>query len=162
MSDGLEDWEMYLSMIEAGAKPIWLAEPLLSYRQHEPGSRNSAAQDNAKILLARVKGLHPRLYGPTYHIENFVKALLRPIINRRHYLKIFWPPTIYRHSKINATRIGYMAKGGRKNKVMLDHASSAIANVSKAGLRSALLDIKKTRRIYQGLDASEVGKKHRK
>jgi len=63
MNHGLEDWELYISLVEIGAKPQYLPVPLMKYRQHiESLSRNSKVNDNEKELLKQIKSLHLGFY----------------------------------------------------------------------------------------------------
>ena len=61
MKDGYEDWELYLTLNEAGMKASHVPEPLLYYRQHPQSSRNTLAFDKAAEIYTRVYELHPSL-----------------------------------------------------------------------------------------------------
>lgn len=64
MSDGLEDWELYLSLFEIGASFGYLPEAIFKYRQHEGTlSRNIDVQKNKELeLYNRLRDLHPSLF----------------------------------------------------------------------------------------------------
>jgi GT2 family glycosyltransferase len=64
MTGGLEDWEMYVSLVEIGAKPAYLPLPLVKYRQHTEGilSRRTGYANREKELKRLMKGLHKGLY----------------------------------------------------------------------------------------------------
>lgn len=65
MSNGYEDWELYVSLLEVGAKFSYCNNTFLKYRQHHETSftsRNKKAQENADELFNKVRGLHPELY----------------------------------------------------------------------------------------------------
>lgn len=62
MKDGLEDWELYLSLAELGAKFAYVPEAIFKYRQHESSmSRNSAVLKKEKELYELLLSLHPSL-----------------------------------------------------------------------------------------------------
>jgi GT2 family glycosyltransferase len=59
MRGGYEDWELYITLAEAGARFGYVAKPILLYRQHEQhSSRNINAEAEAKRLWATVHELH--------------------------------------------------------------------------------------------------------
>lgn len=63
MNHGLEDWELYISLIEAGAKPQYLPLALVKYRQHADSlSRNAKTIAREKDLIRQIKSLHKGFY----------------------------------------------------------------------------------------------------
>lgn len=64
MKHGLEDWELYITLVEAGAKPQYLALPLVKYRQH-PGAagRNMSGLSRDDELNEQIRRLHPTFYS---------------------------------------------------------------------------------------------------
>lgn len=63
MDHGLEDWELYITLVEAGAKPKYLPLPLVRYRQHEGSlSRNAAGYHKEDELIRQIKALHLGFY----------------------------------------------------------------------------------------------------
>lgn len=59
MKGGYEDWELYITLAEAGASFGYVAKPLLRYRQHgQHSSRNVNAEAEAKRLWKMVQDLH--------------------------------------------------------------------------------------------------------
>jgi glycosyltransferase involved in cell wall biosynthesis len=58
---GFEDWDVWLSLVEAGWSAIYLAEPLVGYRRSD-GSMLAAARRNDLLLRARLIVRHQRLY----------------------------------------------------------------------------------------------------
>jgi len=62
MKDGLEDWELYLSLAEQGARFGYVPEVIFRYRQHASSkSRNGAVLQKEKELYRLIVSLHPRL-----------------------------------------------------------------------------------------------------
>lgn len=76
MKGGYEDWELYLSLAEAGASFAYCRDTHLKYRQHgESLGRNNEATKNANALLEQVKGLHAPLYDRAHrNKQKTVKA----------------------------------------------------------------------------------------
>jgi len=63
MSHGLEDWELYITLVEAGAKPQYLPLPLMKYRQHDSDiSRNSQVIEKEQKLVKQIRNLHRGFY----------------------------------------------------------------------------------------------------
>ena len=63
MDHGLEDWELYVTLVEAGAKPQYLPLALVKYRQHTGAlSRNAGATSREKQLIGQIKYLHKSFY----------------------------------------------------------------------------------------------------
>lgn len=82
MKDGLEDWELYLSMAEAGAKFAHMPQPLFLYRQHSSAnSRNAGVTKKEKELYQLILNLHPRLKKYTNPLRRYSILLLRVIYN---------------------------------------------------------------------------------
>ena len=63
MRHGLEDWELYITLAEAGAKPQYLPRPLVNYRQHRGSlSRNMSGLPKERELIKQMKDLHRSYY----------------------------------------------------------------------------------------------------
>ncbi|MGH7156958.1 MAG: glycosyltransferase family 2 protein [Candidatus Saccharimonadales bacterium] len=83
MRGGYEDWELYITLAEAGARFGYVAKPLLRYRQHgQHGGRNANAEAEAKRLWNTVHDLH----GHSFRQYNFSfykvwKMIIRTIQN---------------------------------------------------------------------------------
>lgn len=74
MKDGLEDWELYITLVEAGAKPQYLGLPLVKYRQHSDAlSRNINGIEKNQELVAQMTALHAGFY----HRNGYYKTILR-------------------------------------------------------------------------------------
>lgn len=67
MHGGYEDWELYLSLAEAGAVFAYCRDTHLKYRQHGSSlGRNNEATQQAEALLDQVRRLHSNLYSRTH------------------------------------------------------------------------------------------------
>ncbi len=79
MSGGLEDWELYLTLFEQGARFQYVAEPLLNYRQHEKtiASRNTLVLEKDKELYSILKNLHPTTFKKYSRVKMFVISPIR-------------------------------------------------------------------------------------
>lgn len=66
MKDGLEDWELYVTLLEHNARFRYVPRPLVWYRQHgqDTASRNTKVQNDelGKQLYLRIKSLHPGIF----------------------------------------------------------------------------------------------------
>jgi len=72
MKDGYEDWELYISIAEVGAKFGYYPKPIFYYRQHSKDkSRNNEAKDRSQRILKTVKSLHISSYR--YYSHSFRK-----------------------------------------------------------------------------------------
>ncbi|MEX0748993.1 MAG: glycosyltransferase [Candidatus Saccharimonadales bacterium] len=79
MRDGVEDWELYLTLYEAGAKFGYHDEPIFSYRYHDSSmSRNTQVAKREMEFYRRIAGLHPELFG--------IRAQLQRRLSRIWYL----------------------------------------------------------------------------
>jgi len=74
MAGGYEDWELYITLAEAGAKFSYLPKAIFQYRQKEI-SRNVQAEESAYKLLLTVKKLHAESYKHYNH--SFKKLSMR-------------------------------------------------------------------------------------
>lgn len=82
MSSGYEDWELYVSLLEVGAKFSYCRDTFLKYRQHHEtsfSSRNKKAQENADELFDKVRGLHPALYKKYLKLSYKFRKRLRTL-----------------------------------------------------------------------------------
>ncbi len=73
---GFEDWELYLSLAEQGARFRYVEEPLLLYRRHAVASRDSVAQARLHDTKSLIKQLHPRLFSFRYICIDFVHGVV--------------------------------------------------------------------------------------
>mgnify|MGYP001792653735 CR=1 FL=1 len=80
MSDGLEDWELYITLFEQGARFRYISQALVWYRQHASGqnSRNQETLDSerSQTLLSHLKALHPRLYKRYGKKQRILRSLV--------------------------------------------------------------------------------------
>jgi glycosyltransferase involved in cell wall biosynthesis len=62
----MEDWDLWLRMIEAGKRGTFVRAPLLRWRRHVEGSRNPDARMRAAVaaMHERHRGLRARLSSP--------------------------------------------------------------------------------------------------
>lgn len=59
MHDGYEDWELYLTLAETGAKFAKCNTTILNYRQHTDSlSRNKAADSNGALIMKKALSFH--------------------------------------------------------------------------------------------------------
>lgn len=79
MKEGLEDWELYLSLYEIGCSFGYLPEHIFKYRQHSGAlSRNINVQKNREAELYRLLiSLHPRIFKYMNPSRRRVIRLLR-------------------------------------------------------------------------------------
>lgn len=76
MNGGYEDWELYITLAEHGAKFGYIPQALLKYRQHDlANSRNAAAQDKAKHLWDNVHSFHARSYKKHKGLKHKLRRL---------------------------------------------------------------------------------------
>ena len=66
MSGGYEDWELYISLAEAGSSFAHVPEDIFMYRQRTV-SRNIEAKEIAEKLHELVRSLHLETYGKYNH-----------------------------------------------------------------------------------------------
>ncbi len=88
MKDGLEDWELYVTLFENGANFRYVPQPLVKYRQHHQHviSRNAAMQD---VELGRrsygmIRTLHPGLYRKYGKKRTFRRLVMAGYLLARH------------------------------------------------------------------------------
>jgi GT2 family glycosyltransferase len=66
-----EDWDLWLAFAERGLAGALVSKPLLGYRQHSLGSRNTLAWRSWRVLrrnllmATRLQDNHPRLFAPS-------------------------------------------------------------------------------------------------
>jgi len=78
MKDGLEDWELYLSLAEQGGRFCYIPEPVFKYRQHASSlSRNGAVLQKEKELYNLLLSLHPGLRKYTSRTRRWTLTLLK-------------------------------------------------------------------------------------
>jgi glycosyltransferase involved in cell wall biosynthesis len=58
----LEDWDLWLRMIEHGKRGTFVAEPLLNWRRHEAASRNPESDDKMERSYAVIRKRHLELH----------------------------------------------------------------------------------------------------
>jgi glycosyltransferase involved in cell wall biosynthesis len=54
----LEDWDLWLKMVEHGKRGTYVGEPLLRWRRHDAGSRNPEAEERRDRALAGIRERH--------------------------------------------------------------------------------------------------------
>jgi len=81
MKEGLEDWELYVTLFEQGATFRYIPQPLVKYRQHHHhvASRNMAMQDieAGKRAYGTIRSLHAstyQKYGKSRYARRLVNA----------------------------------------------------------------------------------------
>jgi GT2 family glycosyltransferase len=90
MNHGLEDWELYISLVEKGAKPFYLPIPLVKYRQHDNTlSRNASVIKNEKNLRKQIRDLHRGFYKTNGYYTTVILHGLRLL-----FYSIKYPRTI--------------------------------------------------------------------
>ena len=74
----MEDWDLWLRMIEAGKRGTFVREPLLRWRRHEAGSRNPDARMRAAVaaMHERHHELRKALRGPRARLRYLVDLAL--------------------------------------------------------------------------------------
>ncbi|HSI21206.1 MAG TPA: glycosyltransferase family A protein [Verrucomicrobiae bacterium] len=78
MRGGYEDWDFYLSLVDAGFRGVYCKETHLLYRQKEEGGRNTMDRERDHALRAQVRANHPALYTNLwYKIRIFLWRLAR-------------------------------------------------------------------------------------
>ena len=58
---GLDDWDFWLKMIQAGKRGAYVRRPLLRWRRHESGSRNPEDPEQLTRSVAAIRARHARL-----------------------------------------------------------------------------------------------------
>jgi len=82
MKDGLEDWELYLSLAEQGARFCYIPEAVFKYRQHANSlSRNGAVLQKEKELYSLLLSLHPGLRKYASRKRRWAISLLKGCYN---------------------------------------------------------------------------------
>lgn len=86
MEIGLEDWEMYVSLVEIGSKPKYLPLPLVKYRQHTGAqSRRTGYAHLEKSLSRQMRNLHRSFYRKNnYSLALLVRGLTLIVYTVRH------------------------------------------------------------------------------
>lgn len=83
MSDGWEDWEFFISLLETGGEVFKLKKPLFYYRIQEKSRNNNI--NNSLELKAKIVSLHPSLYFEEYEKllngVNSVKFLIKMLFS---------------------------------------------------------------------------------
>lgn len=78
---GLEDWDLWLRMVEHGKRGTFVAEPLLNWRRHEAASRNPDDKQDPSyaVIRERHRALHESisdLRGRSYYLFDLCVAVL--------------------------------------------------------------------------------------
>jgi len=68
MRSGLEDWDFWLSVLEAGYKGVRAEQSGFLYRRR-PESMLSASQREVESLLQRIRKKHPSLFSPAHLLQ---------------------------------------------------------------------------------------------
>ena len=161
MSGGYEDWELYLSLFELGAKAEWINEELLHYRQHTTNSRNLLAKEKGIEHLQRAVDLHPKIFGKKFNLEHGLTASeIRKIKIQKYkrYIKVLWPPTWYRHSAKHIKRFHFLSKNKSHSNKLKKQLRYSTKPLKKVKIRTTLLHLKKVRKQYSNID-KEMRKK---
>lgn len=66
MTDGLEDWDYWLRLLENGFRGTYVRGPRLRYRQHDAGSRNALAEARHRRMWDQIHANHPALFQTTH------------------------------------------------------------------------------------------------
>lgn len=82
MKDGLEDWELYLSLAEYGARFCYVPEPVFRYRQHAGAlSRNGAVLQREKELYNLLLSLHPGMRKYASRPRRWTLSIVKGVYN---------------------------------------------------------------------------------
>lgn len=76
MDLGYEDWELYISLAELGAKFRHVNEPLLYYRRHQTTSRDLESHKHLLHAHRAVRKLHPGMFTLKHRIQDVLYTLL--------------------------------------------------------------------------------------
>lgn len=88
MKDGLEDWDLWLSFIEAGLKVHKIDEFLFNYRKTNTSTRNDMPWKKAKKLRLEIFKNHTPLY---INSDSFANKVFRsPLSKINKYKKLFF------------------------------------------------------------------------
>jgi len=79
----LEDWDLWLRMVEHGRRGTFVSEPLLNWRRHESASRNPEDDVNLERSSAVIRERHKVLYdsvsdlrGRVYYLVDLCVAVI--------------------------------------------------------------------------------------
>ena len=59
-----EDWDCYLTLLEAGYRGVYVPDTFVWYRQKEEGGRNTVTAAMDRAARASIRARHPKLYRP--------------------------------------------------------------------------------------------------
>lgn len=76
MSFGYEDWELYVTFAELGAKFAYARKALLHYRRHKESSRDSVASLKLDKAHEIVKALHPKMFTGRHRVFSILESAL--------------------------------------------------------------------------------------
>jgi len=76
MEFGFEDWELYISLAEAGARFRQVDEALLQYRRHQTTSRDIESWKKLRHAHETVRRLHPGMFTLKHRVKDIVYTLL--------------------------------------------------------------------------------------
>ena len=79
-SASLEDWALWVAMLDRGWRPAWVSDPLLWYRQHQSKSRNDYRGRAGWVTRLRLVRMHPSLY--VRHLPSIGVAAVRSAARR--------------------------------------------------------------------------------
>ncbi len=158
MSGGYEDWELYLSLLDIGVTAAVVSEPLLFYRQHEVNSRNMLAQEKGEAFMRKAQSLHPSLYNMRYKIGARSAELYNQHRSKVKYIKIFWPPTWVRQTKLHKIRNKALKKVENKQELN-KKISVARRHARKMRVRSTIKTLKEANKFYTSLSDKKPKKK---
>lgn len=161
MSGGYEDWELYLSLFELGAKAEWINEDLLHYRQHNTNSRNLLAKQKGIEHMQKAIDIHPNIFGKNFDTEKgLTSSEIRRIKMNKNIsrLKILSPLSWYRRSKVHVKRVYYLSKDKPQRTKIKKQIKHSTKPLKKVKIRTTLIQVKKAIKYYRDVDR-KIGKK---
>jgi len=93
MSFGYEDWELYLTLAEKGARFGYVRSPLLMYRRHGQGSRDNSASLKLDKAHKLVRAMHPSMYTWKHRFFYVLESILT--FHQRRTPKQYFADTQY-------------------------------------------------------------------
>lgn len=84
---GYEDWELWISLAEAGYTGKCIPEPLFNYRRHPESTLDKANRDNS-ALTKQIVNLHPKLYSRKNYPEKIAARKTKRTLMEDPFLNI--------------------------------------------------------------------------
>jgi GT2 family glycosyltransferase len=117
MHDGYEDWELYLTLAEMGAKYAKCTTTQLNYRQHEAGvSRNKKADSNGEKIMQKALAFHDIYIGQVLYEPSKIKRATSALLKNPELILIVLPIATY--SVLKSFKEYFMAVRLRINRVI--------------------------------------------